>query len=353
MANANLDVPEFPFSLPKASHGELPTMLTIEHASDVPEDFLIDDPEGGAFYRAYGRARVPGFELGCFIVKREGRTVTTAPFFIMKLSLSTMMSQGILKKLLGNIALKVVFVGHPSADIGHIQGEQSAEVLELINSELRKLAPLVSYKGFDGSLPVKKFNKVIGLPVPVLDVPPDYWARLKHKVRTDLKRKLKVSAGLRLLETDGLPDEHLQRVHELYRQTCDNADIQFEQLNAEYFRESASLSKYIFYFEGDLMVGFHQLLCSEKIMYCKYIGMDYTRSRQYKLYFALMLEAINICIRDGIRQIDFGVTSYAFKRHVGSDLHQTFNYFQHRNACANAILKRISFLLEPGESELR
>jgi hypothetical protein len=81
--------------------------------------------------------------------------------------------------------------------------------------------------------------------------------------------------------------------------------------------------------------------------------MDYSKSHQYKLYFALMLQAINICIRDGIQKIDFGVTSYAFKRHVGSEMHQTFNYFQHRNAGANAILKRLSFLLEPGASELR
>lgn len=328
-------------------------MITIERVKDVPEDFLTESPEGGDFYRAYGRARVPGFELGCLIVRREGRRVTTAPFFTMKLPLNTMMPPGFLKTLLGRIALKIAFVGHPSADIGHIQGEQSAEVLELITSELRKLAPLVSYKGFDGSLDLKKFNKVIGLPVPVLKVPPDYWTQLKHKVRTDLKRKLKASAGLRLVEIDGLPQAHLQRVHELYRQTCDKSDIQFEQLNAEYFQESASLSKYIFCFEGDTMIGFHQLMCSEKIMYCKYIGMDYSKNHQYKLYFALMLQAVDICIRDGIRQIDFGVTSYAFKRHVGSELRQTFNYFQHRNAVVNAILKRLSFLLEPGEVELR
>jgi len=328
-------------------------MITIERLMNVPEDFLFDNPEGGAFYRAYGRARVPGFELGCFVVKREGQAVASAPFFTMKLPLNTMMPPGMLKKILGGIALRIAFVGHPSADVGHIQGEQSAEVLESINSELRKLAPLVAYKGFDGSLDLKKFNKVIGLPVPVLNVPSDYWTRLKHKVRTDLKRKLKASAGLRLAEVDGLPHEHLQRVHELYRQTCDNSHIQFEQLNVAYFQESASLSKYILCFEGDTMIGFHQLLCSEKIMYCKYIGMDYSKSHQYKLYFALMLQAINICIRDGIRQIDFGVTSYAFKRHVGSEMHQTFNYFQHRNAIVNAILKRLSFLLEPSESELR
>jgi hypothetical protein len=50
-------------------------MITIERVKNVPEDFLIDNPEGGAFYRAYSRARVPGIELGCFIVKREGDTM--------------------------------------------------------------------------------------------------------------------------------------------------------------------------------------------------------------------------------------------------------------------------------------
>ena len=54
-------------------------MITIDRVKDVPEDFLLDNPEGGAFYRAYARARVPGFELGCFIVKRGGQPVAAAP----------------------------------------------------------------------------------------------------------------------------------------------------------------------------------------------------------------------------------------------------------------------------------
>ena len=328
-------------------------MITIERVEHVPDDFLIDNPEGGAFYRAYGRARVPGFELGCFIVRRAGHPVTAAPFFTMRLPLNTMLPPGLLKKIVGSVAFKIAFVGHPSADFGRIQGDQSAEVLELINSELRKVAPLISYKGFGDDLALKGFHRIGGLPVPVLNVPSDFWIRLKHKVRTDLKRKLKASAGLRLVEFDGLPEQHLQQVHALYLQTCRNSDIQFEQLNLAYFRESAPLSRYIFCFEGETMIGFHQLMCSEKIMYCKYIGMEYSKSHRYKLYFALMIGAIDICIRDGIRTIDFGVTSYAFKLHVGSELKQTFNYFEHRNAGVHWMIKRFSFLLEPGASELR
>ncbi|KAB2970788.1 GNAT family N-acetyltransferase [Zoogloea sp.] len=328
-------------------------MLTIECLDEVPEDFLSECPEGGRFYRAYGRAGVPGFTLGCFAVRRNGALISIAPFFVMDIPLNTMMPAGILKKLMGGLSLKIAFIGHPSADFGHIQGERTPEVLGRINEELFKYASLISYKGFDGNLDLQGFKKVAGLPVPILAVRPDYWDKLKHKVRTDLKRKLKASRNLELLEVDGLPEAYLHRVHELYRQTCARSDIQFENLNIGYFAETASISKYILYFEGGTLIGFQQLMCNQDSMYCKYIGMDYAKSLEYKLYFALMLESINICIRDGIRHMDFGVTSYAFKKYVGSEMHETFNYFRHRWSLVNLMLKRASFLLEPSASELQ
>lgn len=328
-------------------------MLTIERTDTVPLDFLPDHAEGAAFHRAYARAQVPGFELGCFTVRRNGEVVCTAPFFTMRLPLNTMMPPGILKTLMSPLSLKMAFVGHPSADVGRIQGETSAEVLALINTELFKLAPLISYKGFDAHLPLPGFKQVIGLPVPVLTVTPDYWAELRHKVRTDLKRKLKGAASLRFEEVDGLPETHVARVHALYRQTCDNADIQFEQLPPAYFRETGPLSKYIFYFDGDQMLGFHQLMCDRDTMYCKYIGMDYAKAHEHKLYFALMLQAVNICIRDGIRHVDFGVTSYAFKRQLGCEMQPCHNYFMHRNRWLNKLLMRASALLEPSAAELQ
>lgn len=328
-------------------------MLTIERLDEVPESFLSESPEGSRFYQAYARAGVPGFTLGCLAVKKNGALISIAPFFVMDLPLNTMMPAGFLKRLLGGLSLKMAFVGHPSADFGHIQGERSAEVLEKINEELFKYASLISYKGFDGDLDLKDFKKVAGLPVPILTIRPDYWDGLKHKVRTDLKRKLKASRNLDLLEVEGLPETYRHRVHELYQQTCARSDIQFESLNIGYFAETASISKYILYFEGDTLIGFQQLMCSRDVMYCKYIGMDYAKNLEYKLYFALMLQSINICIRDGIRQIDFGVTSYAFKKYVGSEMHETFNYFRHRRGLVNLMLKSASFLLEPNESELQ
>ncbi len=326
-------------------------MLSIERVQDVPEEFLSEHPEGGDFYRAYARAKVPGFQLGCFIVRRDGRPITAAPFFVMRLPLNTMMPPGLLKDLMSSVALKIALSAPPAAAGAHSLGYISPEVLELVHAELFKLSSLIAYKGFEKGLSLPGFNEVIGLPVPVLKVTADYWTQLKHKVRTDLKRKLKASAGLRLREVDGLPPEYLQPVYALYRQTAGNANIQFEQLNPEYFIETGPLSKYILYFEGETLIGFHQLMCNRHTMYCKYIGMD-RRGAQYKLYFALMIQAVNIAIRDGIEQVDFGVTSYAFKRHLGSEMHDTYNFFRHRHPIVNAVLKRVGFLLEPDESEL-
>lgn len=327
-------------------------MLTVIDLPDVPEDFLPDHPEGGAFCRAYARARVPGFVLGCFEVRRDGRAVAQAPYFVMRLPLNTMLPAGWLKRLLQGVALKIAFVGHPSADVGQIQGERSPEVLLALNEALLRKAPLASYKGFEPGLEVPGFQRVIGLPVPVLPVSPGFWAELKHKVRTDLKRKLKASAGLRFEETQGLPASLLQPVHALYRQTCERSDIQFEDLPPAYFEETAALSRYILCFEGERLVGFHQLICSQRTMCCKYIGMDYAIAHEHKLYFALMLRAVDICIREGMAEVDFGVTSYAFKRYVGSEMHEVFNHFRHRNRVVNALLSKLSFLLEPDPSEL-
>ena len=101
------------------------------------------------------------------------------------------------------------------------------------------------------------------------------------------------------------------------------------------------------------MIGFAQTLCGHRRMVLKYVGMDYARNRQYRLYFALFIKAIDICIRDGLNELDLGVTAYEFKRYLGSKMHDTWVYYRHRNPLLNWLLARCSFLLEPTEAELR
>ena len=327
-------------------------MITVEVQSDVPDEFFPDEAEGLHFHRAFGRAHVPDFELGCLVARRGAHVVATAPFFVMRFGVGTMLPPGFAKRLLSGVSLRIACLGHPSADTGRIHGETSSETLDAINSALGALAPLVCYKGFGADLPLPGFAKVIGLPVPILRVKPTFWADLGAHKRSDLKRKLKFSSALRFEESDGLTDEHVERVLELYLMTHEKAAVKFERLNKSYFVETASISKYLLFFEGDLLIGFAQTLCGDGRMIHKYVGMDYERSRHYRLYFALFLRAIDICIRDRLQTLDSGVTAYAFKRYLGSEMKPTWLYYRHRNRFINALLRRFAFVLKPSPDEL-
>ena len=210
-------------------------LLALEFLQEVPDDFLADDPEGASFYQAFQRAKLDGFEVGCLRVFRDARPVSTVPYFVMDFPVSTMLPKGLFKRLLGRVRFRIACVGHPSADFGHVQGESSHEVLSLVNDALARRAALVCYKGFGPDLSLSGFVRVSGLPVPVLTVTPEFWAKLGTRKRNELKYKLKSSASLRFEEQDGLLEAYIDRVLELYRQTHERAEVQFERLNRAYF----------------------------------------------------------------------------------------------------------------------
>jgi hypothetical protein len=328
-------------------------VLTIETVSDVPDSFLPEEPEGRAFYRAFARAGVAGFDLGCLLARRGADVVSAVPYFVMRFNVGTMLPPGLAKRMLGAVGLRIACVGHPSADIGHIHGNTSPEVLAAINAELARRAPIVCYKGFGPDLPLPGFTRVEGLPVPVLQVPPDFWQRTSARRRRDLKRQLKYAASLRFEERDGLPAHLVDRVLDLYTATHERAETQFERLNRGYFVETAAISKYLLFFDGERLIGFAQTLCGHGRMVHKYVGMDYERNRQYRLYFALFLKAVDICLRDGLAELNAGVTAYDFKRHLGCVPQPTWVYYHHRRPLANWLLARFAFLLAPSASELR
>jgi hypothetical protein len=328
-------------------------MLHVQSVSEIPDNFFPDHPEGRDFYRAFVRAGLDGFQLGCLLLHRDGVLVSAVPYFVMHFAINTMMPEGRLKRWMSWASLRIACVGHPSADIGRIWGEDSFEVLACVNQALARLAPVVCYKGFGPDLDLPAFAKVSGLPISMLRVLPSFWTDLSSHKRSDLKRKLKFSSTLRFEEQAGLPEVHVDRVYELYIQTYERAAIKFERLDRAYFVETASISKYLFLFEGDLLIGFAQLLCGNGQMVHKYVGMDYERNRQYRLYFAFFLRAIDICVRDGFTVLDAGATAYEFKRHLGCEMNATWHYYHHNNWLGNTILKKLAFLLEPSAEELR
>lgn len=326
--------------------------LSARFQAELPDDFLVDDPEGVQFQRAFARSGIPGFSTGCVVVERDGQRIAVAPVFTMQFSLATMLPPGLSKKLLGKLRLSVVCVGHPSADIGRIDGDTSPAVLAAIASAIESMAPLLGYKGFGSDLCLPGFVRVRGLPVPVVPLDTDPFTSLPSRHRNQIKRKRSLSQDLRWETVQSLPTDLVEPVYALYLQTFERAKVQFEKLTPSYFSESAELSEYILAFEGDRLLGFAQLVSKQGRTLFKYVGMDYARGPAYGLYFGLLIRMVEHARSSGHRELDFGVTAYDFKRKLGARMHETCVYYKHRNPVINQLLRLAAPLLEPGPDEL-
>lgn len=313
-------------------------MLTVEHRSSPPENFLSNEVESYAYYTAFQESGIENFELGYFVVKRNHETVAVAPYFVTNYKANTTLEKGWVKDLLGWLSFRIACVGHPNTDFGAIDGEISQPVLDAINAELFKRAPIVAYKDFGEDLPLKGFSRESNLPIARLEIKGDFYSGLSGSVRREFRQRLRHARPLRIEECDSYPREHAGRIYELYLETFNRAEMAFEKLTPQFFEKIAPISKYVLYWEGDTLIGFALLICKGNFMLGKYLGMDYARSRRYGLYFVMMLNHIEICVRDGYTIYQTGPSSYDFKKRLGSTLIPVYIYFRHRHPVMNGLL---------------
>ena len=316
-------------------------MLTVENHASPPDDFLAGEAEGYAYYKAFQDSGIEDFEFGYLVVRRNGRRVAVAPYFVTKYHLNTTLPEGWPKRLLGWLWFRIACVGHPSVDLGMIDGETSAEVLAAINGELLKHAPLVAYKDFGTGLPLAGFSIEPNLPVARLAIRGDFYSGLPGSVRREFRQRLRRARTLRIEECSAYPREHAAQIYALYLQTLARAEMRFEKLTPQFFDNVAPISKYILYWENDMLIGFALLICKDRFMLGKYLGMDYARARKYGLYFVMLLHHIGICVRDGYTVYQTGPSSYDFKERLGSAMIPTYIYFRHRHPLINRVLALI------------
>jgi len=326
--------------------------LTVVELTAPPIGFLEHELEDRAFYQAFQDARVENFEVGYLQAFRGERPVAAAPFFTTRYRINTTLKDGWLKKLLQPFWLHLACIGHPIADYGMIDGEVSAEVLAAFNERLSTKAPVIAYKDFPAALPLEDFAVEAGLPVASLEIKGDYWSGLKQHVRSDFRRRLRKAKALRIEERDGYPAELGDRLYELYLNVHRRGEFSFETLNRRFFEEVGPFSKYVLYWEGELLIGFCLLMCKGNRMHYKYLGMDYERGHPHGLYFIMSLSHIEICLRDGYTIYQTGCTSYPFKQRIGSTLHPVWLYYRHRNPVLNWVICKLMAWLSVKPEEL-
>lgn len=327
-------------------------LITAEELDVPPEDFLGDYCEDSHFYSAFQKSKVPGFEVGYLLIRRGVKRVSVAPFFLMDYRPSLFFDNPSLQLLFGFLKFKTAFVGHPSADVGRIDGEISEEVLEAVNDFLSTKASLIVYKFFETALPLHDFFRLSGMPIPILKVGNDYFSKLHGAEKKHLNREIRLSKELEFREVSPAKpsDIPLDEIYRLYLETYHHSDMRFEKLNKDYFIHTLGISSYLLVYLNGELIGFAQYLTKGNQICGKYLGMNYEKGKPHGLYFGMMLQIIKMAIRDGFGMIDFGVSGYSFKKWLGCQLIPTFVYFRHANPLINWLLGRFKFLAEFSET---
>ncbi|NBS94697.1 MAG: hypothetical protein EBT08_00825 [Betaproteobacteria bacterium] len=298
--------------------------------------YLPQMPEGAAFQNAFMRVCRPGINVSCLrLTDSLGRAIEV-PASLVRAPLAGNLKRGLLSAATLGLSIPIAVIGDPSSAVSSLPLEFGAAHLFSAVKHLGQFASLICLKGLSQELNLRGFLRFESFPLARLRVTPDYWKRLSSKKRSDLNRHRRASSSLHRMETVGLPVELEAAVYGLYRQTQSRADFKFIELPTAYFRETSALSRYVFYFERETLIGFHQMLCTPNKMICK----------------SLMLDCIDIAIREGIPEIDFGITSYRFKHYIGCDLVPMWNYFHHTNPLLHATLPLFRGLLTPSRQAM-
>lgn len=332
-----------------ASSPAAPTCRVVD-LTEPPAGMLAEHVEDAGFYRAM-HGTMPGFEFGYLRVTGSPGGDALAPYFLTSFKVGTMLPEGWLKRLIGWIGLPIACVGNPVVAFGRIDGPVDEGVVGAIASTLLRKAAIVSFKGFGPDLPAAGFVRVDGLPICVMHFDAAKWQQTRSS--RNMRRKLKSSAAVRFEEHWGLPEQHADRIFELYGQTHERALVVFGRLTPEYFHRTSERSLYTLAFSGDQLVGFAQILVKGEAAVANFMGMDYRVNEALGLYFAIVIHIMDLAGQLGLKTVDLGETSYTFKRKVGCDVEPTWIYYRHRNPVMNWLLRRLAWILAPSEEELR
>jgi hypothetical protein len=330
--------------------------------------------EGHWWYRALEASGLEHqFEFFYALLLRDGGPVGIAPLFVMDLEVDSLIPRALIPFLawLGKVlpalsAPKALMIGSPCSDEGRVGLLPDADrraafsaLQDAVEAEAqRRNVSLIVWKDFPASCDadLKWLAKRAGLfrmvsfPGMVLDLAgphkDDYFASLTKSHRYDLKRKLKRSAQVFDLVVDVVQNPDAATIDDLYalfEQTRARAKTTFEDLNRSFFEQIAKepVSHFVILRERATgrTVAFNLCFALGDCVINKYIGMDYSRPKDWFLYFRLTDATIDWALSRGAKFIQSGQTGYSAKLKQGHRLYPLTSYGKHRNAALHGICK--------------
>jgi hypothetical protein len=353
----------------------------LETASQIPNnlwDACFQPPaEGRWWYETLDQSGIEDqFAFFYGLIKHLGRPAGIAPIFVMDVPVDQMAPQEFLRllRLAGKIVPSVlsqrtIFVGSPILDetrvglISHVDRRAALlslqDALEKKADELR--AAMIVWKDFPESSSAdlnwlsrqRRLFHVISYPNTIVEFSShrkeDYFAALKGSRRRKLKTKLRrsseqVALGVEIVQH---PDaKTLDDIFGLFWQTYEKSPAKFERLNRKFFEIIAEKQAALFIILREQVTGemIAFMLCldlGERLVNL-FIGVDYSRPKEWMLFFRLWDAAVDLALSRGFSAILSGRSSYEAKIETGHKLVPLNNYCRHRNIFIHAIYRAIA-----------
>jgi predicted N-acyltransferase len=164
--------------------------------------------------------------------------------------------------------------------------------------------------------------------------------------RYNLKSKLRRSREQVALNVEVVqhPDaDTLDKIFGLFWQTYEKSPSKFERLSREFFEVFADKEAAIFIILREKVTGemaaFMLCFAQGERLINLYIGIDYSRPKEWMLFFRLWEAAVDVALSRGFKAIISGRSSYDVKIETGHKLVPLNNYCHHRNVLLHAIYR--------------
>jgi hypothetical protein len=264
---------------------------------------------------------------------------------------------------------RTLFVGSPCADegtVGLLSGVDRRRALDCLQQALeaevrRRRAAMLVWKDFPKSFEDdltwlagrRRMFRMVSFPNTVMSFPTsrkdDYFAKLKSSRRYKLKKKLQRSrenADLRVEVVQGPDARTIDEIFGLFRQTYERSATKFEELNKRFFEMIATqpVSHFVILRaqgSGE-MIAFRLCYDMGGHIINKFIGIDYSRPREWFLFFRLWDAGVDWALSRGASSAQSGQTAYGVKIETGHQLVALTNYGLHRNWLIHCIYSAVT-----------
>ncbi|MFL5752247.1 MAG: hypothetical protein ACJ76F_02480, partial [Bacteroidia bacterium] len=195
-------------------------------------------------------------------------------------------------------------------------------------------------------------NMIIDIPEGVSSVQ-EYISLFSKKYRNRAKNIFKQGSQvtrkeLNVEETLALKD----KLYNLYMEVYSNAKFKLVQLHSDYFAEMKRAFPEQFritgFFLNDKLLAFDSaFIPGEKEVEAHYIGVDYSKNKDFELYQNILYNLIDVALKTSHRRLNLGRTAAEIKSTVGARAHELICYIKPQNTVSKVVLTPFISYLQP------